>query len=81
MSSFVLSREDLRELTGYRQPSKMLRWLKENGIAHHIGGDGWPKVIRQGDVLPKTLKRSEPNRQALMELQHGKTKKAEARPA
>lgn len=68
----VLSREELRELTGYRQRSRVIRWLRENGFAFYLGGDAWPRVLRESFEKPrKTLTRSAPNVQALKELQNG----------
>lgn len=78
----VLSREELRDLTGYRQRSRVIQWLRENGFAFYLGGDEWPRVLRDTMSLPrKTLTRSAPNVQALKELQSGKAKEAQVRPA
>ena len=77
-----LTREELKELSGYRMPSKIRGWLQDNGIKHFIGADGWPRVMRDTSfAMPKTLTKSVPNVAALKELQHGKTKEAQAGPA
>ncbi len=44
LNPVLLSREQLVELTGYRRPSAMRRWLICEGIKFLIGADGWPKV-------------------------------------
>ena len=72
----IWSQDELIELTGYKQKSKIANWLKANGFAFYLGRDGWPRVLRNvGVVTPKTLKKSEPNLAALMERQNGKTSK------
>lgn len=78
----LLSKEFLKEWSGYRSPSRITEWLRENSIRFMIGADGWPRVMSV-DVFPvtKTLKRSEPNIAALKELQNGKAKKVSTRPA
>lgn len=77
-----LTREELTELSGYKMPSKITKWLRLNGLAHFIGADGWPRVMRDGSFfVPKTLTKSVPNVAALKELQDGKAKKVQARPS
>lgn len=74
-----LSRDELRELTGYRQRSAVIRWLRENCIQHYIGGDAWPRVLHStlgGKATSKTLTKSKPNLDALLELQGGRHGKA-----
>lgn len=46
VSDLVLSREDLRELTGYRLPSKQIEALRAMGVRHYVGPDGHPRVAR-----------------------------------
>lgn len=47
MTSILLSRDDLRELTGYRQSSCQLRWLEQNlRIKPPRRPDGLPVVSR-----------------------------------
>lgn len=76
------TREELKELSGYRLPSKISRWLRDNGFQHYIGADGWPRVLRDTAIpMPKTLTKSVPNVAALKELQNGAAKKAATRPA
>lgn len=44
--SLVLAREELQDLTGYRQAAAQMRWLTDRGWRFEIGGDGRPKVAR-----------------------------------
>jgi hypothetical protein len=79
--TLVSDRSELTRITGYKQRSAIIRWLKENRFQFYIGGDKWPRLVMPNDgiISPKTLTKSEPNRSALMELQNGKAKKASAR--
>jgi hypothetical protein len=45
--SLCLSRSELRELSGYRQRSKVVHWLVKNGFRPKVGADGWPRVDRK----------------------------------
>ena len=40
-----LSREELRQLTGYKRPAEQRRWLSENGYAFEVRGDGRPALL------------------------------------
>ena len=44
---------DLQALSGYRQVSKVMDWLRENQIRFVIGGDGKPRTTR--DLLEADL--------------------------
>lgn len=44
--SLFLSRDDLRELTGYVQTAAQVRWLVDRGWRHVIGADGRPRIMR-----------------------------------
>jgi hypothetical protein len=44
--SLFLSRDELQELTGYRQFAAQIRWLASRGFRHEVGADGRPKVLR-----------------------------------
>lgn len=44
MSDLFLTGEQVRELTGYMQPSAQVRWLRMNGMTHWVRADGHPKV-------------------------------------
>ena len=41
-----LTRDEIRELSGYRQKSAIARWLMENRYPFELDKDGWPKVPR-----------------------------------
>lgn len=43
--ALILTRADLVELTGYRRPSRQIRWLRDYGIRHFVGADGHPRVL------------------------------------
>jgi hypothetical protein len=45
-SSMFLTREELLELTDYRQSAAQRRWLIQRGWRFEIGRDGHPKVLR-----------------------------------
>jgi len=44
--ALFLRREEVEELTGYRMPSRQIRWLREQGIPHWVAADGRPRVPR-----------------------------------
>ena len=44
--SLFLSRDELIELSGYRQSAAQQRWLTDRGWRFEVGGDGRPKVAR-----------------------------------
>ena len=46
--------EDLQLLSGYKQPSKVCRFLKENRIPFVVGSDGKPRTT--DDMLNEGLK-------------------------
>ena len=39
--------EDLQELSGSRQPSKVVKWLEASRIPHVIGNDGKPRTTQE----------------------------------
>lgn len=41
-----LTRNELKDLSGYRQKSAIARWLAENRYPFELDKDGWPKVPR-----------------------------------
>ena len=40
----VVPFEALQDLSGYRQVSKVIEWLRENKLRYVIGGDGKPRA-------------------------------------
>lgn len=80
--TICLSRDELLELSGYKQAASVKRWLQANGFVFYLGADNWPRVMReQLTQRPKTLTRSNPNMAALLEMQHGTSKNKAHRPA
>lgn len=49
----VVDFEDLQQLSGYRQVSKVVDWLRENSIRFVLGGDGKPRTTH--DMLEQDL--------------------------
>lgn len=49
----VVHFKDLQSLSGYRQVSKVVDWLREQRVAFVIGGDGKPRTT--DDMLRKVL--------------------------
>jgi hypothetical protein len=43
----TLSRDELHEITGYRQAKRIASWLLTQGFTFRLGGDGWPRVARE----------------------------------
>lgn len=40
----ILTKEDVKELTGYVFPKDQTKWLRNNGIIFLIGADGYPRA-------------------------------------
>ena len=49
----VIDFSDLQALSGYRQVSKVIDWLRENQIRFGVGGDGKPRTV--SDSLEEDL--------------------------
>ena len=49
----VVPFEALQDLSGYRQESKVIEWLRENKLRYVIGGDGKPRTT--DDFLAEDL--------------------------
>jgi len=47
MSSLFLTKDELRELTGYQKKSAQKRWLSSKKLPYMTGSDGMPRVLRQ----------------------------------
>lgn len=41
-----LTRDELQDLTGYKQKSAIARFLRDRGYAIELDKDGWPKLPR-----------------------------------
>ncbi|MDE2103249.1 MAG: DUF4224 domain-containing protein [Patescibacteria group bacterium] len=42
----MLTPDEMIALSGYRKPSCQIEWLKQHGIPHYVGADGYPRVVR-----------------------------------
>ena len=40
----VVDFDDLQRLSGYKQASKVIEWLREQRVAYVVGGDGKPRT-------------------------------------
>lgn len=66
-----LTSEEIIELTGYKQKTSQIKWLRENGVRFLLGGDDRPKILASqieqliGPFLNKTKRKAEPNEDAL----------------
>ena len=49
----VVDFSDLQQLSGYKQVSKVVDWLRENSIRFVLGGDGKPRTT--SDMLEEDL--------------------------
>ncbi|MES9868340.1 MAG: DUF4224 domain-containing protein [Sedimenticola sp.] len=63
-----LSKDELKELTGYSRPSSHRWWLVDNGYPFEVGADGYPRVMvacvtqRLGaNAEPRSRKVAKPN--------------------
>lgn len=69
MSALILTREELRDLTGYQRPSKQIAKLRAYGIRHIIAADGHPRVLRSEVGSNQTQPRRAPNFEALRRVE------------
>ena len=49
----VVDFDDLQRLSGYKQVSKVIEWLREQRVAYVVGGDGKPRTTH--DMLRTVL--------------------------
>jgi hypothetical protein len=49
--SLFLTPDELIELSGYKQPRKIMAWLDEQGYRYRVNGKGWPSVLRDVVLL------------------------------
>ena len=42
----ILTRDEIQELSGYKIPSKQIKWLRDEGFIFKVAGDGKPRVLR-----------------------------------
>jgi hypothetical protein len=57
-----LTADELRDLTGYVQPARQVRWLEENHIKHFVNRLQRPRVPRDiAGTKGRSEKRTEPD--------------------
>jgi hypothetical protein len=71
----LLSIEELKELSGRKNKSKIKEWLRTKGVTFLEGADGYPKVSKEyveqmlsGNIEIKQSGRKQGNTNALREL-------------
>ena len=72
METMFLTRDEIQELTGYKIPSKQIKWLRDEGFIFKVACDGRPRVLHS-EVLAKMCstsvirkeKQTEPNFEAI----------------
>jgi hypothetical protein len=42
-----LTQEEIKQLTGYKNPSAQMRWLQREGFYFRVAADGRPRVLKQ----------------------------------
>ena len=51
--AMIVDFDDLQRLSGYKQVSKVIEWLREQRVAYVVGGDGKPRTTH--DMLRTVL--------------------------
>jgi hypothetical protein len=75
----LLPPEVVADLTGYKQPSRQMRWLTANGWRFQVGGDGLPKVDEEHYREQMGVKREKPRKGPRLEgLARGQTANQDA---
>lgn len=74
--SFLLTTEEVADLSGYQKPSAQARWLKQNNFPFVVGGDGRPKVLRQVVETRLGGKSTEKKREPQLQLRSGQLPQA-----
>ena len=65
MGDLVLSRDEVRDLTGTPIKARQVKFLRANGIRHYMDGYGRPKVLRsavEGTGTPADLPEWKPRK-------------------
>lgn len=66
-----LTQKEIVELTGYKQRTAQIKWLRENGIRFLLGGDDHPRILSSqieqliGSFSKSAKRKAEPNEEAL----------------
>jgi len=64
----TLTKQEVRDLSGYQRPSKQIEWLKRHGIRFMVAADGYPRVLRKDLESKENQQRKKPNFAALAKL-------------
>ncbi len=64
----ILSRDELVALTGYKQPSKQITWLRKYGIRVFVSRVGHPRILRSDLESKDGEPRTKPDLDALRQL-------------
>ncbi len=71
----LLSIEELKELSGRKNKSKIKEWLRSKGVNYLEGADGYPRVSKEyieamlnGNISIKNSERKRGNEKALFEM-------------
>ena len=64
----ILSRAELVALTGYKQPSKQITWLRQYGIRVFVSRVGHPRILRSDLESKDGEPRTKPDLDALRKL-------------
>lgn len=57
----LLTRDQVKDLSGYRKPSCQIRWLKKQGLPFFVGADGYPRVLETSLTEAPKSRRTEPD--------------------
>lgn len=63
----LLTHSEIIELTGYRMPSKQVKWLRLQGFIFRVAADGYPRIDRShylklmGGYSNNIQQKTEPN--------------------
>ena len=69
IKSLCLSRFEVTELSGLKQPAAQIRWLRREGFQFRVAADGRPRVLRAAivnalggtEAQPRQLRRVGPD--------------------
>lgn len=66
----ILTHAELSELSGYRRPAAVRRWLERQRIPFIVGGDGWPRVAEKTIMERLGFKQSTPKPEPQLRLRN-----------
>lgn len=66
----LLTKQEVRELTGYQAKSRQIRKLKEYGVRFFVAADGYPRVVRAEIENPgRIASKAQPDFSALVKTE------------